>query len=170
MSNDDFSPEFYDLLDALTIPTPSPSDVLRVAEMHYGAPGISQAIEAAGIKVAATLDGQKQLPDFEVMPDFDVVVANVSADPKEWEGATDYAMRFLRVRRPVAFVILGCVEEELRRLMLSKCQPYGYDVSSTREDDLNFIAGVSERASEESAWEGLQAVARRVRDEITRGS
>ena len=44
-------------------------------------------------------------------------------------------------------------------------RPYGYDVSSTRRDELDFIAGVLERTHEESTWEGLHAIVRRVRDE-----
>ena len=176
MDNDhELSLEFLDLLDALTLQEPTPAGnplSIRMAEVHFGGrgEGLARAIESARMTLVASLDGDKNLPDFDTMPEFDLVIANVPLEPSEWERATDYVMRFVRVRRPVAFVILGCMEEELRRLMQNKSQGYGYDVASTHYDELDFIAGVLERAPEEATWESLYAVVRRIRDEIAAGS
>ena len=167
--DEEFSPEFLDLVDALTYPKPPPSATLRVAEVHFGEGRFAPAIESAGMILASTLDGQKDLPDFETMEPFDIALVDVPSSPGDWEKATDYMMRFVRVRRPVAFVILGCVEEELRRLMEGKSQPYGYEVGGSRQDELDFIAGVSIREPDQVVWDALHRAVRQIRDEIEAG-
>lgn len=169
-SHDEPEPEFFDLLDALTVPEPEPSATIRVAEVHFGGKVLAPAIRAAGMEVVATLDARSELPDFDTMKPFNLVIADVPTDSDEWDKATSYMMRFIRVRRPVAFVILDHTEEELRRVMLSKSQPYGYDVSSTNRDELDFIAGVLDRAPEGATWESLHAAVKRIRDETEAGS
>lgn len=159
-------PEFLEFFDALTVSRRSPSATVRVAEVHFGDRSLAPAIEAAGMEVAASLDGKRERPDFDVMPEFDLVVASVPDSPDEWEESVRFIMRFLRVRRPEAFVILGCMEDILKDSMDSVSEPYGYEVSQSRKDGIDFIAGlgVSGLDFEEIALNVLQEIVKGIKE------
>ena len=169
MSQREPSEEFRDLVDAMTTPKPPPSATIRVAELHFGNRGLAPAIRTAGMEVAATLDGTRELPDFDTMPPFDLVVADVTEEPSQWQASIDYVMRFLRVRRPVAFMLLGHSDEQLRTRMMAASQPYGYEVERTRADGLDFLAGVLEREPEQAIKDMLIEAAKRIRDGVAEG-
>ena len=115
-------------VDALLRPrTPLPSSgVLRVAVLN-DAPGggISTAAQDAGLVVVyAPQPGEVMgdISDQSVVPPFDLLAVNLFDGAQE--EAFAFALRFLRVRRPVAFVLAGenagefapQAEERTRRL------------------------------------------------------
>lgn len=162
------SQEFLDILDALTYPRPSPSATIRVAEFHFGEGRLTPAIEAAGMEVVANLDARSELPDFTAMPEFDLVVTDA---PKEsdFSSTIQYLLRFLRVRRPPAFAILGITDEKLKAGIASASRPHRYEVAISKQDGLDFIAGVSEVDYGEIAWNALQEVVRRIEEKVAEG-
>ena len=113
MSGLEPSEEFRDFVDAITTPAPAPSATIRVAEVHFGGDGLAQEMRSAGMEVVASLDPAREIPDFDEMKAFDVVVVSAPPDANEW-AVTDYVLRFVRVRRPIAFVVLGCTRREFR--------------------------------------------------------
>ena len=90
------------------------------------------------------------------------VVAGVPDSPDTFDDAVDYLMRFVRVRRPSAFVLLGSMDEALKAAMDSATEPYGYEVNQSRKDGVEFIGGIAELDFEDIAWEVLQEVVRRI--------
>ena len=160
------SQEFLDLVDEMTAPRPSPSATIRVAEVHFGGAGLAPAIEAAGMSIVASLDGTRDLPNFGMMPEFDLVITDVPPTENGWTDAIQFLLRFLRVRRPVAFVVFGCTEEMFRIAMTGASRPYGYTVSISRQDGLGFIAGISEREPEEETWEKIDEVVMNIRGRL----
>ena len=111
-------------VDALLRPrTPlPPSRVLRVAVCGDGDGALASATRDAGLVVAyapAPGDAVGDISDQSLIPPFDLIAASVAAG---WEDAFALALRFLRVRRPVAFVLVGRagfeadVQEGTRRL------------------------------------------------------
>lgn len=132
-------------------PEPSPSGKLRVANL-FGGPGLSAQVaqETDGMEIVYAhhpdvnsrtksaytrriglepLDAR--LPDFETVPAFDVVLAEL---PKESiEDALSFVLRFLRVRRPDTFVLVGPMEDNeqaLVTLVREKVRGLGYQVAS----------------------------------------
>ena len=112
-------------VDALLRPrTPlPPSHVLRVAVCGDGDGALALVVRDAGLVVAyAPAPGVPigDISDQSHVPPFDILAAGAR------EEAFAFALRFLRVRRPVAFVLvgqddieaefLGSVQEQTRRL------------------------------------------------------
>ena len=92
--------DFGRTVDALLrprMPFP-PSGVLRVADLR--SPGLVDAARQAGLDVAYTYPDDQEVLDISDqsnVPAFDLLVGGM--------GTFDLALRFLRVRRPVAFVL-----------------------------------------------------------------
>ncbi|MCY4366495.1 MAG: hypothetical protein OXE17_09770 [Chloroflexi bacterium] len=156
--------EFRDLVDAATTPTPTPSATIRVAEFHFGGGSLVRAIEAAGIDVVASLDASQQIPNFDTMGEFDIVLADVSEEG-EYSSAVQFLLRFLFVRRPPAFVVLGSNDEAFCLALVGASRPYGYEVSRGG-GDFPFIAGVSEREPEEEIWGKINQVVQRIGEDL----
>ena len=163
MNEKEPSEEFRDLVDDFTTPTPTPSATIRVAEFHFGGEGLAQAIEAAKMDVVASLDATREIPDFDEMPAFDIVVASAPADANVW-AVTDYVLRFVRVRRPVGFVVFGCTGEEFRSTLAEASQQYEYEISLNRGDVMDFVAGMDVRVPERETWDLINTVVGRVRE------
>ena len=168
MNEHEPSQEFRDLIDALTYPRPSPSATIRVAEFHFGEGRLTPAIEAAGMTVVADLDARSELPDFTTMSEFDLVVTD-APEESDFSSTIQYLLRFLRVRRPPAFAILGITDEKLKAGIESASRPHRYEVAISRQDGLDFIAGVSELDYEQIAFEALQEVIRRIEEKVAEG-
>ena len=151
------SEEFRDLVDEFTTPKPAPSATIRVAEFHFGGEGLAQAIEAAKMDVVSSLDATREIPDFDEMPAFDIVVASAPADANVW-AVTDYVLRFVRVRRPVGLLVLGCTGEEFRETLAEASLRYEYEISLNRGDVMDFVTGADERVPEGETWEKLREV------------
>ena len=160
--------EFLDALEEFMHPRPAPSATIRAATFHSGE-DLAPAMKAAGMDVVATLDVKKDQPDFTIMPAFDYVVANVPPDPPDaWQDSVNFLMRFLRVRRPAAFLIIDRTEDVLRAGLSAASRPFGCEVSLSRQDGLDFIAGVSLNY-EEIALDTLQAILERIQEKVAEG-
>ena len=129
-------------------PPLSPSGKLRVANLYCGAGALSQAAIEAGMEVVYAHDPNKrvrtsyerkiglapddgELPDFSIIPSFDIVLATLPQDGIE--DALSFVLRYLRVRRPDTFVLVGPVEDNeqaLVTLVREKTQSLGYQVAS----------------------------------------
>ena len=129
-------------------PNPSPSGKLRVANLFCGTGSLSQTAQEAGMEIvyahetnrrARTTYTKKiglepatgELPNFSTIPAFDVVLASLPKD--DVEGALGFVLRFLRVRRPDTFVLVGppdADEQALATLVREKTQTLGYQVAS----------------------------------------
>ena len=158
MSAGRLSPEFLRLVDEMTTPQPEPSETVRVAGFHFG-DSLAPAVEAAGMEVVADLDARTEIPDFDVMSEFDLVVADASS-AETYSSIVRYLVRFLFVRRPPAFVVVGCTDETFRLALAGASAPYGYEVSLGRQDGVEFTYGINEREDEDEIWEKVEAVMR----------
>lgn len=84
-----------------------------------------------------SLDDVQDVLNPGAIPKFDIVVADVSADPDNRREALRLLHRLLRVRRPIALIVLDRLEEDFRVAMARALQPYGYDVAANRRDELD---------------------------------
>ena len=105
-----------------TPPEPPPSGILRVADLFSAESGLASTIRDAGLEIVYTESGTGKLrnPKFDRMPPFDVLTATLPDGIEQWV-AFDHVLRFLRVRRPLAFLLLGsgdvgAVENQTNRL------------------------------------------------------
>ena len=129
-------------------PVTSPSGRLRVANLFCGTGILSLTAQQAGMeivyahdtnakartayakKIGLEPDGEK-LPDFNIIPAFDVVLATLPKDGIE--DALLFVLRYLRVRRPDTFVLVGpsdVNEQAVATLVREKVSPLGYQVAS----------------------------------------
>ena len=122
-------------VDALLRPrTPLPaSGVLRVADLYSAPAGLGDAARDAGLEVVyAHLPGDAvgDISDRNLIPPFDILTANLLGDGRE--EALAFALRFLRVRRPVAFVLADVQQADLGpafpQLVQDKTRRLGYRV------------------------------------------
>ena len=99
-------------LDALLRPqTPrSPSGVLRVACLHDDDGALSDTAREVGLEVVyAHSSGETvgDISDQSNIPPFDLLASNLPIDAWDEVEGFAFALRFLRVRRPVAFLLVG---------------------------------------------------------------
>ena len=149
-------------------PTPeqSPSGKLRVANLFCTNSILAQTAVDTGMEIVYAHDpGAKRrvrtayanrigiepddapLPDFETIPAFDLVLAELPKDGIE--DALSFVLRFLRVRRPDTFVLTGPVEDNervLATLVREKVQGLGYQVASGADT----LLGIYEPTEKES--------------------
>lgn len=142
---------FEDSIRAAFSPKPpEPSDTLRVADLFCGAGELSQAARRAGVEVVYAEDpdakarrvytadtGIRAAPRREKIPfdrisEFDILTVRLP-DGSE-EQAFGRALRFLRIRRPHAFVLAGdgADDGEFLRLVWEKTHQLGYEISANR--------------------------------------
>ena len=101
--------EYNDAVDGLFGPTPidKHSATFRVAVLYDGTGELCQAIRDAGLEVVYTREPDSPTEDFDFdrVPAFDFLIANLpGSKPLD---ALQFALRFLRVRRPAAFVLVS---------------------------------------------------------------
>ena len=144
--------QFDDIIDALLRPTPPPpSATLRVADLYSGDGRLGRAAEGAGFDVVyrSEPDSARGLLDFDDIPPFDIVTANMPDADNEREDALEFVLRFLRVRRPETFLMMGTGWATdgvvFTKLVKDKTRRLGYLVSKTvREGETRhgFIVGI----------------------------
>ena len=102
---------------------------MEIVYAHH--PNINQRTRTTYVRRIGLEPLDATLPDFETIPDFDVVLAEL---PKESiEEALSFVLRFLRVRRPDTFVLVGPMEDNeqaLVTLVREKVRGLGYQVAS----------------------------------------
>ena len=102
--------EFGDAIRAVFRPaSPEPTDTTRVALLYPKDDELKQAINDAGLVItySHTPKHYDEKLDFEKVPDFDLVVANLPDDSKAKVEAMRYVSRYLYIRRPVSFVLVS---------------------------------------------------------------
>ena len=98
----------HSVVGALFGPTPiyEHSATLRVAVLYDAGGELREAVEDVGLEVVYSREPNAPTEDvdFDIIPDFDFLTVNL---PDGADDALVYALRFLRVRRPTAFVFVG---------------------------------------------------------------
>ena len=108
MSNAD--DQFANVVDALMRPAPPPpSTVTRVADLYPADGRLGNAAQNAGFDVVYQIEpkNSQEIFDFADVPPFDVVTANMPDGDNERADALEFVLRFLRVRRPETFLMMG---------------------------------------------------------------
>ena len=146
MTNVNLGPEFNRTVDALVRarPDPTASAHIRVAELHSGQ-SFAPALRGAGVSIVHSyrpILAHDRL-DFKQIPEFDLVVADVSASGADL--MLESVFRFLWVRRPPAFVLTGAgvADPGFRQTAEKKAQQMGYQLSAeeARGHSLTFLIG-----------------------------
>ena len=94
-------------------------------------PGATKRTRDAYERKIGQVVNDAELPNFAEMPAFDLVLAELPKD--NIEGALAFVMRFLRVRRPDTFVLVGPVgdsDQALTTLAREKIVGLGYEIAS----------------------------------------
>ena len=131
--------KFGDAVQAVARPgAPLLPDVLRVADLYCGDGTLGRAARSAGLEVVCAEEPDAQARrdangvrvepvrrrlDFDRIPAFNILLASVSP-----AGAFDHALRFIRVRRPQAFVLMGRGDDAFLRAVREKTRRLGYEV------------------------------------------
>ena len=109
--------------------------------------GLGKAAEDAGFDIVYR-DTAMVRPNFGNIPPFDVVTANMPDGDKERADALGFVMRFLGVRRPEAFLMMGAGWNTngvvFTKLVQDETRPLGYTVTKTgidSETERGFIIG-----------------------------
>ena len=148
--------EGYDnAIRAVMRPTQPPlSGKLRVADLFCGTGSLGQVAKEAGMEIVYAHDpGGKQKNKNHLYEEvragatrltiarlhrryhpFDIVLAELPKD--DIEEALSFVLRFLRVRRPDTFVLVGPVgenEDALVTYVREKTQPLGYQIASSAD-------------------------------------
>ena len=123
--------------DALVRPRTAPPDdgVLRAVVLHPGraATALSGHVEQAGLRVVYAQSGADlgNIADHGQVPAFDILAVDLPDDG--WQEAFGLALRFLRVRRPGAFLLLnrgGNIDEEMLLSIQYTTERLGYQLSA----------------------------------------
>ena len=142
---------FDDTVDALLRPIPPPpSATLRVADLYCGdgelgqLGQLGQAAKDAGLDVVYTRE--PEIPtehlDFELIPPFDFLTASLPYADNERKEAVEFVLRFLRVRRPAAFLLMHDRNGDgFLPFIRGKTRRLRYRVSNVGQNGHIFIAG-----------------------------
>ena len=137
-----------------------PSATVRVADLYCGDGRLSQAATNAGLEVvySHTPKSWDEHLDISALPAFDLVTATLPDAVKPRAEVLEFVLRFLWVRRPNAFVLVGDsrVEEdnEFLKSVQDKTFRLGYraDLATTvpemelpGEENLAFVVGTKGR-------------------------
>ena len=124
---------------------PEPSATLRVAVLYSGDGRLGQAAEEAGLDVVYSHDPETHddYLDFDDIPIFDLVTATVG---DRREDVLQFALRFLRIRRPVSFLLTGAAirpdaEAQFLRATQDKTRRLGYRVFGSGVGGQTFLVG-----------------------------
>ena len=119
-----------------------PSATLRVADLYSGTSEISTAAREVGLDVTYEHDpDDHRNPDFDLVPAFDILTATLPS--RQRADALDRILRFLRVRRPWAFLLVDTKDDNQFLLKLQdKTDRLGYRINRTSESGLlSFVVG-----------------------------
>ena len=153
--------ELSDAVDGLFGPTPidKHSATFRVAVLYDGTGELGQAIRDAGLEVVYTREPDSPTEDFDFdrVPAFDFLIANLPGDSRD---VLEFALRFLRVRRPAAFVLTGKERidtgTEFERFFRGRAEQIHYELHSAtlrarNGDTRSFVAGMPPRTLQRPA-------------------
>ena len=112
---------------------PVPSATPRVAVLYPGDGTLAKAVADAGLEVtySHTPEDEHDKLDISKLPLFDLIAANLPDDDQGREDVLEFVFRFLWVRRPVAFLLVGnergeSTERGLVARIESKYERMGY--------------------------------------------
>ena len=131
-ADDSFQEAIGNTLDALVRPrvVPPADGVLRVAVLRSEDTGarLAEHAELAGLRVVYVNQGETvgDISDQSVVPPFDLLAVNLPDG--DWGEAFSFALRFLRVRRPVAFILMGDGASEFAPQAQERTRQLGYRV------------------------------------------
>ena len=140
-ADDSFQDTIGNTLDALVRPrvAPAADGVLRVAVLRSEDTGVrlTERVELAGLRVVYVNQGETvgDISDQSVVPPFDLLAVNMPDG--DWGEAFSFALRFLRVRRPVAFILTGDGAGEFAPQAQERTRRLGYRVDGNGD----FIVG-----------------------------
>ena len=137
-----------------------PSATLRVADLYPNTGELSIAVQDAGLDVVCAHEpnGNGKI-NFDCIPDFDFLIATLPSGAEH--DALAYALRFLRVRRPWAFMLAsedrdGDGGEFLWRVQ-DKTWRLGYEINRTNTGNgLSLVVGTLGRDLPPSSGDPLQ--------------
>ena len=142
--DDDIQDSIGNTVDALLRPhtPPSPSGVLRVADLFSDVSDLGDVARSIGLEVVYTHQLGETVGDIsghDRIPPFDMLTVNLPDGVRE--EAFTFALRFLRVRRPVAFLLASAsetdVDDDFLLTVQKKTRRLGYRVDGNRD----FIVG-----------------------------
>ena len=142
---------------------PPPDGVLRMAVLCPGDTGaaLTEYVENAGLRVAYTNQGEEVgvISDQSIIPPFDLILADTSGDG--WAEAYGLVLRFLRGRRPVAFLLVGDNITDLLTTVRETTRRMKYKISVHVVGDHSFIVGALDTADAAEAllWQIADAIA-----------
>ena len=146
--SDNLPDQFTNIVDSLMRPAPPPpSATIRVADLFSADGGLGRAAEGAGFAVVYR-DTVMKRPNFGSIPPFDIVTANMPDGDNERTDALEFVMRFLGVRKPETFLMMGrgwnTDGAAFLRDVRNETRPLGYTVTKTGIDNVvqhGFIIG-----------------------------
>lgn len=120
-----------DTIRALFRPeSPTPTTIPRVAVLGPGDGALRHIIEQAGLVVVHERTTKRTKINFDRIPVFDLVAANIPEDPKERAEVLELAARFLWIRRPISFLFVGdSMGPDFLRATDEKLWRMGYQLS-----------------------------------------
>ena len=122
-------------------PTPPPSGRLRMAVLYSADFGLTESLKDVGLEVVYDCQPESAgIPDFEQIPEFDLLIVEMFQTGYKWRTVFRYAMRFLRVRRPFVFIVAvgERPSDELLAHVREQTGPLGYTAGA---DDTGLILG-----------------------------
>lgn len=119
----------------------------RVADLYSGTGELSTAVRDAGLDVVYQHDPDDNGKlNFDNIPDFDFLTANMPDTDERRKDALALALRFLRVRRPWAFVFAGEERDgdsEFLWHVQDKTWRLGYEINRTNTGNgLSLVIGM----------------------------
>ena len=120
-----------DTIRALLRPEPpTPTTIPRVAVLSPGDGTLRHVIEQAGLVVIHEWATKRTKINFDRIPVFDLVAANIPEDPKERAEVLELTARFLYIRRPFSFLFVGeSMGPDFLRATDEKLWRMGYQLS-----------------------------------------
>ena len=155
---------------------PAPSATPRVAVLYPGDGTLTKAVADAGLEVtySHTPEDEHEKLDISKLPLFDLLAANLPDDDQGREDVLEFVFRFLWVRRPLAFLLVGnergeSTERSFVARIESKYERMGYynvqratsipGVGMPGEEGLTYFLGTL--VDEQFPWPGLLVSLRR---------
>ena len=133
---------------------PSPSATIRVADLYCGDGRLAQAATDAGLEIVYSHTPRRwdEHLDISALPAFDLVTATLPDAVKARAEVLEFVFRFLYVRRPNAFMLLGDsqADDKFLKLVQDKTSRMGYKATHAAsvpnfvlpgEENLVFVVG-----------------------------
>ncbi len=147
---------FDEIVESLMRPAPPPpSATLRVAVLYSDDGWLEQAVRDGGLEMTYSHNptSYREIFDFGDIPFFDIVIAAMPDTRRKRHEALQFVMRFLRVRRPDTFLLVGTEQlgdAKFLSIVEQETNPYGYEVISigkesgifSDDDPLAFVVGM----------------------------